>query len=389
MNTILKLILIATLFGCVSCSNVRNDEEYELNMSNVKKKVSIMVYKPVENSNNIEVVSSIIIDGNLGRFRSNSTIYYDTNNRIVYEAFFDIEDKEHKSTPHGIIKTVWYNSKENKKQTILEKSGAGKFKTVYDRNADGNLIQIEEFEKFSGDRNYTSSISSSYKYDSYGNRIEQVKYFGRGESERTVYMQFNDKKNPMRKLVYDSNNELSEECTFEYYPSNNLIKIEQVKRYKYGQQIEDTKSEYTYDSNNNMITQHTNTTSIGGVSTRIGVVYPYPPPPPHLSDKEREEYIRENYYGKNLKLKSENHYITYTYDAHNNLIHTCDYTEVDNKDNGIGIFGGYFPPSEKPTAYKYKYNEKGDWTELIKYHYDFIDKIYQPSYIVVRDIEYY
>ena len=213
-------------------------------------------------------------------------------------------------------------------------------------------------------KEYTSKILSEYKYDSNGNRIEETG-FDNTEFRKYVYSNFNNKGNFRQKLTYDKDNQLIVELTVEYYPDGDLVKTEYIKGYKYGQQYDDTKIEYTYDANNNnMLTKRWSSTGMGWIET-----------PNNLSEKEKEQYIKERYFGKNLKLESTNSYITYTYDSHNNQTYICHYT-----DREIPSFLKT-EPCGKTAAYQY--NAKGDWTEKIIYYDD------KPSWIVVRDIEYY
>jgi len=370
------------LSGISSCNAQNDEKDYELDMNEVKKKMSIMVYKAVEDGGNIKrgrIINDGISDNNSKDLRgfyylSNSVMYTDAKNNVVYEAYYN----ENQSIP-------WRTKKDSGK-TVYERIAWGRGdaskgydsykKTVYNRDTDRNLMQIETFGKSSKNGNYTSNISHSYKYDSNGNMIEALEYGYEWDDnvkkniqivkERSLFQHFNNKKSPIKKLVYDSENQLRSEWTFEYY-SNNLIKMEHVKSYQYGQQHDDTKMEYTYDNNNNMISKSVSSTSMGWIGTPTG-----------LNKKEREEYIKETYFGKNLKLETVNHYFTYTYDEYNNQIYSCHYD--DREDNALRQLFKTKPCGRTAT---YKYNQKGDWVEMIQYYED------KPTFIVIRDIEYY
>ena len=176
-------------------------------------------------------------------------------------------------------------------------------------------------------------------------------------------------------LVYDSNNQVQTEWKFEYYP-NSQIKSEHRMSYKFGQLSVDLKAENTFDNNGNMLSKRIEESSIGV----IGI-------PDHIDDKEEEEdYIRENYYGENHKLKQQSHYFTFTYDEYNNETHVCSYSNY--YDDEINRFMGLYNNNRSPcgrTA-SYKYNSNGDWIERFVYNNRRNEEL---THIITREIEYF
>ena len=170
----------------------------------------------------------------------------------------------------------------------------------------------------------------------------------------------------MSYVVYDADNQLSEKSNTEYYPDG-AIKSEHFIRYKYGKIREDTKLNYSFDTNGNMLTKTMESYSLGSIRL-----------PSHINTKEdKDNYIKENYYDNNYNLKHTSIHVTYTYDEYNNCTHSCLY---DYSHDGNLLSHRKEPCEEKE---RYKYNSRGDWIEKISFYNGV------PRFIVTRDIEYF
>jgi len=383
MKTNIQFILISIAFIATSCTSQNDEKDYELDMSNVKKKTTVMVYQAVVNGDDVskgEITDYIMKDVD-NIYNSYSTLYYDANNHRIYESYCSITNK---TNPYRTVKTNWYSNNPSKWQSIYERrydDGDNKYKcdfykkTVYDRNSDGKLMRIMEYSKSDNYKKYDSDTLSTFQYDSYGNKIEEIKYGN--EYSKTVYSQYNNEGQFQQKRVYDLDNQLIEELTGEYYPNGKLVKTEYDKTYKYNQLVSDIQDDYTYDDKGRMIEKIETGLDFSGTGGTGFVSFPS-----NLSEQETEKYIKENYYGKNLKLKSVNMKWNFFYDDHNREVSRCFYNQ-DDENNSLTQPGGMFytPPCGRVATYKD--NEKGDWIEMIMYNND------KPSYIVTREIEYF
>lgn len=375
-----KVLLLAVAgMNILNCSAQPKDlDNYEYVVdSNVKRKVTIMVYNaiPSGEKNNKGDIAFSFFDG-LESYFSYSQTYYDKYDNKLYEEYFAAGEDE----PSRTVKTVWYNSEESKIQSIFERNIIDDYyslrRTDYERDNQGNLIQITKARRSSVESEYEKVILEKYTYDNQGNRIEKKEFADNGDiASRTVYLHHDKNKNPMIELVYDSNNQVQTEWKFEYYP-NSQIKSEHRMSYKFGQLSVDLKAEYTFDNNGNMLSKRIEESSIGV----IGI-------PDHIDDKEEEEdYIRENYYGENHKLKQQSHYFTFTHDEYNNETHVCSYSNY--YDDEINRFMGLYNNNRSPcgrTA-SYKYNSNGDWIERFVYNNRRNEEL---THIITREIEYF
>ena len=248
-------------------------------------------------------------------------------------------------------------------------------------------MRIIEYSKSENYKNYSSDTLSTFQYDTYGNRTEELKYttkYDKNEKKnkriidsKTVYSQYNGEGQFQKKSVYDSDNQLIEELTGEYYPNGKLVKTEYDKTYKYNQLVSDIQDDYTYDDKDRMIEKIETGLDFSGNGGTGYVSFPS-----NLSIEERDKYIKDNYYGKNLKLQSVNRKWNFSYDNRNREVYRCFYDEEyieKYKDNPIP--GMYISPCGRVASYKD--NNKGDWIEMIMYEND------KPSYIVTREIEYF
>ena len=107
MNGIIKNVVIILLLGTIYSCNAQNDEkEYEPDMSNVKKKASIMVYQAVVNGDNVSkgAIADYVMKDINTTYYNNSTIYYDANNHEVYASYCGNNAK-----PYRTVKTNWYS----------------------------------------------------------------------------------------------------------------------------------------------------------------------------------------------------------------------------------------------------------------------------------------
>lgn len=375
-----KVLLLAVAgMNILNCSAQPKDlDNYEYAVdSNVKRKVTIMVYNaiPSGEKNNKGDIAFSFFDG-LESYFSYSQTYYDKYDNKLYEEYFAAGEDE----PSRTVKTVWYNSEESKIQSIFERNIIDDYyslrRTDYERDNQGNLIQITKARRSSVESEYEKVILEKYTYDNQGNRIEKKEFADNGDiASRTVYLHHDKNKNPMIVLVYDSNNQVQTEWKFEYYP-NSQIKSEHRMSYKFGQLSVDLKAEYTFDNNGNMLSKRIEESSIGV----IGI-------PDHIDDKEeKEDYIRENYYGENHKLKQQSHYFTFTHDEYNNETHVCSYSNY--YDDEINRFMGLYNNNRSPcgrTA-SYKYNSNGDWIEKFVYNNRRNEEL---THIITREIEYF
>jgi hypothetical protein len=371
MKTISKINVLTILIIVFGCSHVPSDEsDYELDMSNVKKKVSIMIYEAVTNRGHIaqgNIWNSASGSGNDYYF-SYSDIYYDENNNELYEEYY----REERMTPYRTVKTNWYNSKEGQKQSIYQRH---KYEEnadyyygfdLYERNNNGNLIQISDSK---------NEINATFKYDSNGNRTEEIEYESKYNTKskkyerviklKTLYSNFNSNGKFQRKLVYNSNNQLMEDVVVEF-PNFNSV-IEYSKYYKYDQLTGDMRSEFIYNRNN--------LTVIRRMGEEMDAFVGYPS---DLYDEEQiEAYIKEKYYGSNLKLRQVEENIERLYDSYDNLIEVCFY----QKNNP---YRNFFQNSPCEKIASYKYNEHGDWVEMVRFR-----AFNEPSHIIVRNIQYF
>ena len=375
-----KVLLLAVAgMNILSCSAQPKDlDNYEYVVdSNVKRKVTIMVYNaiPSGEKNKKGDIAFSFFDG-LESYFSYSQTYYDKYDNKLYEEYFAAGEDE----PYRTVKTVWYNSEESKIQSIFERNIIDDYyslrRTDYERDNQGNLIQITKARRSSVESEYEKVILEKYTYDNQGNRIEKKEFADNGDiASRTVYLHHDKNKNPMIELVYDSNNQVQTEWKFEYYP-NSQIKSEHRMSYKFGQLSVDSKAEYTFDNNGNMLSKRIEESSIGV----IGI-------PDHIDDKEEEEdYIRENYYGENHKLKQQSHYFTFTHDEYNNETHVCSYSNYydDEINRFMGLYNNNRSPCRRTASYKY--NSNGDWIEWFVYNNRRNEEL---THIITREIEYF
>lgn len=142
--------------------------------------------------------------------------------------------------------------------------------------------------------------------------------------------------------------------------------------------------------------------------------------PNDLSSEEKEEYIKENYFGSNVRYTSYYEKTERNYDGNNNLT----YESFIKKRNiskeefpsefKIRDYSGYLEDEQdspllintksSKTYYEYEYNHKNDWTKRIKYHRvqdmsPFSQSRFRSRYpdqpdqqveeIVIRKIEYF
>ncbi len=387
MKTIYKLNVILILFSVISCSQAPSDEkDYELDMSKVKKKASIMIYEAVTNRGHIaqgNILHSASGSGSDSYF-SHSYIYYDENNNVVYEEY-----GRENGTIYRTEKTNWFNSKNGQKHSVYSRSKYdenGRFdwfdKKIYERNNSGKLIEITSNSKTYKDRKYNSEIEFTYKYDSNGNRTEEIEYKRKYNSKtkknervietKTLYSNFNSNGKFQRKLVYNSNNQLELDVVFEYPNSNSVI--EYSKYYNYDQLTGDVRCEFIYNENKEtvILTGKQRANYFAGTSA-----------PSDLNEEQREAYIKEKYYGSNLKLESVNKHIERTYDSHGNLIELCS---QHKNDSDLSFYQN--SPCRKVASYKY--NKQGDWIEMVCFSIGFsIGRVNLPTHIIVRNIEYF
>ena len=376
-----KILAILLLSNSLSCVPQNNEREYEFNMSNeVKVKISVMINKAVENHGRIkkgDIINNLSThDG--GFYNSYSQMYYDKFNNIIYESYCS----ENETIPHRTVKTYWYDSKNNKKNAIYEKRTWGSedysySKKLHERDKNGKLINIVSLRKSEINEEYKSEILTSYKYDSKGNRIEMLEYGDKWDKDKlenirivkskTFYSNFNNAGNPQEKQKIE--NDLRVETVFDYSPNGKLVESEYYQQYSYGQLSQEFTNKYTYDNKANLLTIVRKGKGLGMIGT-----------PNHLHGEEREQYIKEHYFGKNLKLEPTDIYIENTYDKHNNRVYSClyNYNRIETE---FDFLLNIPPPCGKVASYKY--NSHGDWIERIEYYND------KPSFIITREIEYY
>ena len=350
-----------------------------------------MVYQAVVNGDNIsrgKVILGALDLYSDNEYYSNSTVYFDENNHEIYVSYCS---NENRIKPYKTVKTNWIDSKQNKKQAmyVKEYDEDNNFKctyygkTLYERDNAGKLICTLIYYKSDNNKKYNLDTLSFSQYDSYGNRSGAVEYelkYDENEKKnkrilksKTLYSQYDNKGQFHKKLIYNSDNQLVEELTFEFYPNGKLVKTQNDKYYKYNQLVSDITTNYTYNDNGRIIEK---------IDTGIEQADSFVPVRNDLSDEENEKNIKESYYGKNLKLKSVNRKWSFSYDNQNREVYRCFYDEEFNK-NYKPLSGMDIPPSCGRDA-SYKDNEKGDWIEMVMY-----DNLDKPSKIVVRKIEYY
>ena len=117
-----KVLLLAVAgMNILNCSAQPKDlDNYEYVVdSNVKRKVTIMVYNaiPSGEKNNKGDIAFSFFDG-LESYFSYSQTYYDKYDNKLYEEYFAAGEDE----PSRTVKTVWYNSEESKIQSILKET---------------------------------------------------------------------------------------------------------------------------------------------------------------------------------------------------------------------------------------------------------------------------
>jgi len=390
MKTIFtKISIIIFLLGSINYAKAQNDEkDYEFTVDkNVKTKVSTMVYEAITDGDNIRKGKVIPYYFNMliEKFYSYSEIYVDEYRNKLYEiSYFD----KAKTLPRRTVKVVYHNRKQvhatyTKEFSKDDRSYIYYTKKLYERDKNGNVINITEYSKSKGKRNYEPRILFSFKYNSNGNMIEKIEYTSKYDESKQdyirvveskwVYSHFDNKGNFQGMLQYNAKNQLILEVVIDNFQGGH---IEYAKEYRYGQLVNEEKTEYRYDSNGNMISK-----SIIGKGGNPG----WAQIPDGLTEDEREQYIYEHYYGRNLKVESTDRVTTYEYDR-NKMVSLCTYYNENDKDyeksqlDESSTLSRMFsrPPCMKVASYKYNY--KGHWVEKIDY---------QPLAIITREYEYF
>ena len=351
--------------------------------SNVKKKATFMVYEAITDGDNIrkgEVRDYHQLNGK--SYNSYSQTYVNEYGKVLFEAFYS---EKNQSIPHRTVKIIRENSKNSRIQAVYEKRHLGSdytsyTKTIYNHNDKGQLMDVVKYSYSSDQKKYESNILSSNKYDSFGNIIERIEYADEWDeySKKNIqainstkkFSNYTSKGNYQNYFEYDSNNQLKSEVSFEFYPSG-LIRTEHEKSYKYNQLTSDTKTYYVYDSKGKILERKmTGKTMEGWIGT-----------PNYLNEKEREEYIKQKYYGSNLKLKAIITQTNMAYDNHNNLIYSnTNFNNDIYNDQPLELIELLSP---KPLQWSYKYNKDNEWIEVLEYYQG------TPSLIIEKTLTYF
>jgi len=247
------------------------------------------------------------------------------------------------------------------------------------------------------------SQNESRKYNKDGNKTEITHYNVDGSSDYKFIYLFDEIENIKSTLTFDSEGELKRKTLQKYGENRNLIEVEESK-YSRLLGSEKTRTIFKYDNKNNCI-EESEYNSSGVLKTKIickndhkgnrveekkysgdgktmgTKIYQY--------DSNRNIIIEDTYISKgslpnqvrSRVLKDSIEILNYSDDKYHRYRYVFNYNE-----NGDMIEES-FHESDGSIAwkyiYKYKYDKKGNWIEMIGIRNEI------PKYIIVREYEYY
>lgn len=372
-----NIIYVASIvLAIISCNkNTVRAELFEKPISSVKS-IETRYYEPLYLNNKwmtgIEI-NDIVICAKIE--------YFDEFNNILLKK--ELRDSITTRYDNFYTRTFYFDpstGKISKQIKVRIDSGMNNYGTrEYKRDSSGRLISIIVTDNGDrgvvwGDHYHPESIN----YDSEGNKTEkqdnQITITKKiySDNDITVYM----------KQVIDEENDnsyrgvygLSEYdiITTDTKTGNTLMVLAEISQY--GTLSHKTMTRYKYNNSGSIIEEE-----IFKIETPLLFEIPI-----EISPKEQEEYIKENYFGSNVKYTSYYEKTERNYDNNNNLIYESSLKKQNiSKEEfpsefNIRDYSGHLDDKQispflinvksSKTYYEYEYNHKNDWTKRIKYH---------------------
>lgn len=397
------IYLTLILFTFASCDKNNAVVESFEKPTNSVKSIETRYYKP------IFLNDKWITGQEINDLRTCAKIeYFDEFNNVLLEK--ELRDTINKKYSNFYTRTFYFDSSTGKisKEIKLREESVNKYGIrLYNRDSLGRLVSITD----NGETDvvwWDDYLPESISYDSENNKIEiqdKIKTITKkihSDNDITVYMKqvINESKHDYYMGIYG----LSEyEITTTDTKTGNAI-MELAEYISYGTVSHKSMTRYKYNNNGSMIEKE-----IYEIKTPI--VFGVPNDVPF---EKQDEYIRENYFGTNVKYETCYKKIELEYDCNDNLI----YEHYINKENiptedfpsefNIRNYWYYIkddnrisPVDSIKTYYEYVYNSKNDWIKRVKYQRikdmnPFSQSIIgkdkpdqQVEEIVIRKIEYF
>lgn len=333
--------------------------------------------------------------------------YFDEFNNILLKK--DLRDSINQKYSNFYIRTFYFDPSTGKKskQIILRASNPKDYKIKsFERDSLGRLLSVNSMEKGQHVPDWDDNTPESINYDSEGNTIAKQngltiitkKIYS--DKDIIVYMKQTIKENCNEYYKDIQGLETYELITTDAKTSNPIMILTENIIYE---TLNSKKMIiYKYDKIGNIIEEEIFKIENSHVLRS-----------PDLIGEELDKYLKDHYFGTNIKYSSHYIKIERKYDNNNNLIYN---NYIDNPN----IHAKYFPSEfnienyenfiakaiykkneSSKTYYEYEYNHKNDWIKRTKYEEIQLSPFEQAlnnlttpytkkvSEIIIRKIEYF
>lgn len=208
----LIIITIALIFPFSSISYAQEHNLKDLNLSGSVKLYEVKVYSAISNGDSILKGNPIWEEHQFVKFNKEGIKtednYYDTNNKFMGNA-------------------VYYNYPEEFYNETIFTDSIGKISgyEIHEFDQHNNLVKFTSYDKNDmviDSMNY-KNIKSDIKYDSFGNKTEEINFNLDGVKDGKQIYKYNEKQQLIEAISYNNENRASYKITNKYDDNKNIL----------------------------------------------------------------------------------------------------------------------------------------------------------------------